>query len=1835
MFPLGSSMLDASPSPGPSASSLASMSAPVFPKLEYPIALSAPTAANTSVRTMQVITWLQEAANRVRGIPLFAPFADYLESGAAIHEDLVDIALYKRQFVDYTVEEIAGLTAQNLKHKSTVRAQSQSIKSILSANVHGALGPNARALMNSRPTYIAAKNTCDVPMMLDLICSLFESSSPKDHDTQQAVKAAGAVFAKDGNGQFANEPLTLLLVRFQRTYNRAMHLGIISKTNASKPAGESVKAEIFVTHWLHSSYQSFVEKMLTANTMSGSMFASANAVVDTLLSLGAPMLPVSGAATDVVMSAMFLDQETRQTMFEMGYAAMPLTPSAQHGARTPGASKAPRGNVGSARGTAWSGCRHCNADGKPGIASHYKSECPSATQEERAQFKKDYEKRQEDFKKKREKTRAKGSPAASAPAAQQTAMVVYGAPAAQTEAQQIVELTRKLAAMKTGLAGIGIDIAMSAIVHHEQIHSLSDSSGPMRFLDCAATISTQGGPSDESQLEKLEKDVPILGVGGFVIAKHRAKDDEVRGIRSLHLPEQSISLSSLGQSTMRQYCLVQCFFGRWQALVPRHHLDYKEALGYIFLRQKNMYPLFSSFRIDDNQLVVVDRDSRVTHDEYWDDKAQRDMTSRLVAGWNAARSCGCGPSAEPAALSQAFKAGDLHGTAVEPKVAEPPLVDKPDALCFANDASARPSGPSSAARKAVEACEDVDASSNTISRAALLRAKLSRLATRSLMTQPAKLKELVSKGGLRDLDLDFTVKDIEVADQVFGDNGAALLTNHKARPPHTFKGPDGKPTRCRIYPSRDPSDEKNDAISSDVMEVAGVKLLTSKVDKMGMHLLSPISDDTGLELADKAVTQINTLQSKGVRVDTMHCDQGTNFMSQVVKDDLRKLGVERQSVAKSAHVVSAEATIRPAREAILSTLALIAQRYSGDGHELEAPPSAWMNSIVLHYQNAHAYTLEAAGNLGLTPGQMFHGRDLTPLELAWEPGAFAMAKIPEGVHTHKDAERSEPVVFLANLVSPTCTALVWSFSHGRVIVREINELRPVKITDHAKAAVRQMYLQDVTDGKALRVPKSPFPLSADGLVGDDITVLADRAAAVEELVEATSGDESKQSKKPDAQTAMGPFITTLLTKLKLGLHPDEESAARNRGETSAGGNRGADAYAAGTYLRKEFDTGTFVGRIVKVEKRGIQKIHWVLFDDGDLRQYTAKEVKGFIAVHGPVSPADQRQWEHDVLDADTSKFAAMTAIHEVLDDVEQAYQDSVDEARSSPGFEKVMTAQHRMRTLLTVKAIMRKDHLALHKAFSMNIEQALEAYPDIARESVKTELESLLRKALTPVDWSKLSLTHKRFLVPSKLFLKEKKDAEGNVTSLKARAVAGGHRQNRDGLGDVSSPTLSLTSMFAMFATQTYLKQVAVTVDFPSAFLFSPQPEKDDPVYMALDKKTSALAVEMFPELLKMVDEKGRIICLCHHGVYGLAKSSWLWYDLLTKTLRSMGYEHNPYDTCVMNKKVGGTLVSVMIYVDDCRFQSVSRKLIMSDVGHLQSIFGKEKPLTVKEGHKQLYLGMDLDTSIEGEMRITMNGYLKELLSDMAITVSKPTPANEQLFEVDESSPKLDEGARGKFVTAVMRLYYLAKRIRSDVLTACSFLSRRSTVATAEDWDKLEHLLKYLNGTRDYALVLRPGNNLHIHAFVDASFGTHFDRKSNTGTFIRLGEAGGCVYCRSAKQLATSLSSMQAELIALSDSAKQVLWLRNFLIGQGLEEAQQPATIHQDNQATIAAMSTRKITEKSRFIQIRWFWLKEHLNSGDAHLKYCPTNQMLADMLTKPLQGATFCGFRDQVLQKP
>ena len=89
--------------------------------------------------------------------------------------------------------------------------------------------------------------------------------------------------------------------------------------------------------------------------------------------------------------------------------------------------------------------------------------------------------------------------------------------------------------------------------------------------------------------------------------------------------------------------------------------------------------------------------------------------------------------------------------------------------------------------------------------------------------------------------------------------------------------------------------------------------------------------------------------------------------------------------------------------------------------------------------------------------------------------------------------------------------------------------------------------------------------------------------------------------------------------------------------------------------------------------------------------------------------------------------------------------------------------------------------------------------------------------------------------------------------------------------------------------------------------------------------------------------------------------------------------------------------------------------------------------------------------------------------------------------------------------------------------------------------------------------------------------------------------------------------------------------MRNFLIAQGYTIP--AAKIYQDNKSTIALITNGKSnSDRTRHIAIRFFFVADRISNKEIKIEYLRTGEMIADILTKPLQGALFVKLREQLL---
>ena len=526
-----------------------------------------------------------------------------------------------------------------------------------------------------------------------------------------------------------------------------------------------------------------------------------------------------------------------------------------------------------------------------------------------------------------------------------------------------------------------------------------------------------------------------------------------------------------------------------------------------------------------------------------------------------------------------------------------------------------------------------------------------------------------------------------------------------------------------------------------------------------------------------------------------------------------------------------------------------------------------------------------------------------------------------------------------------------------------------------------------------------------------------------------------------------------------------------------------------------------------------------------------------------------------------------------------------------------------------------------------------EAIKKLGIEAVRSVVKEMLQLHNMGTFTGKLmeELTEEEILsiISSSTFLKDKYTAQGLFEKLKARLVGGGHQQDKTIYPNNTSPTATTSSLFIVASIAATEGRAVATVDFPGAFLHSRMPDDEPPVYMRLNKFEAKVLVEIDKSYDKYLRKNGTMIVKLNRALYGCVQSARLWYNKLSKDLESLGFKPNAHDMCVFNRvEADGSQSSMVLHVDDVFISAKNEHAIDNIIKDIESIYSDG--VSVHRGKRLDYLGMTMDFKEKGKCRVTMDGYITDLMKFCSdIEGVAKTPASDSLFKIDKDSKVLEKFERERFHTITAKLLYLGKRVRPDILTAIAFLTKRVQQPVQQDMDKLERVIRYIRGTQNLGIILEGSKNLAVYGYIDASYGIHADLKSHTGCVIGIGK--GPVFAKSSTQKLNTKSSCEAELVGLSDSTGMIIWTRNFLIEQGYPMG--AATVYQDNQSAIKMIGNGKANaDRTRHIAIRYFFVKDRVDNKEIKIEYMNTGNMIADILTKPLQGALFVRLRTELL---
>ena len=524
----------------------------------------------------------------------------------------------------------------------------------------------------------------------------------------------------------------------------------------------------------------------------------------------------------------------------------------------------------------------------------------------------------------------------------------------------------------------------------------------------------------------------------------------------------------------------------------------------------------------------------------------------------------------------------------------------------------------------------------------------------------------------------------------------------------------------------------------------------------------------------------------------------------------------------------------------------------------------------------------------------------------------------------------------------------------------------------------------------------------------------------------------------------------------------------------------------------------------------------------------------------------------------------------------------------------------------------------------------------VISSSCESELRGLMDAGtFTPIHMSKLSRLQVTHMLRSSVKFKMKNVNSTSPTG-KARFVAdpGGQPQDLYSREETSSSAVGASTVLSLFVLAASSDFFVRTFDIKQAYLHG---VLGDPVPMSIKSNVADIICKIDGKYNAYRRPDKSLIVMVRRGLYGQRASGKIWWDLLAQAILSFGFSQNAKDEYLFYKldPKGDIASCVAIYVDDLFVMS----RLESSLDQLeQQLIGRFKEITSSgRSDKLKYLGMDVTFDRTNKTcSVIMSDLVTKILAFRPPLDSgrAPTsPAQDDLYSIDELGAKLSSTGSENFHSSVAQLLYLAKRTRYDLLCAVQFLTSRVNAPSVQDAAKLDRIISYLAGTKSMELTLGGDkqNRVKLNGYFDASFKSRAGGLSQSGSIITYGR--GSVYASSKKQSIVCLSAAEAELYALSEGAHELLHLQQVLEGLNLNSIARPADVQQDNESVIASIRNgRACSTKSKHIEQRHYWVSSYCTNQKFDIHHCRTELMVADILTKPLQGAQFRFLRGLLL---
>ena len=378
-------------------------------------------------------------------------------------------------------------------------------------------------------------------------------------------------------------------------------------------------------------------------------------------------------------------------------------------------------------------------------------------------------------------------------------------------------------------------------------------------------------------------------------------------------------------------------------------------------------------------------------------------------------------------------------------------------------------------------------------------------------------------------------------------------------------------------------------------------------------------------------------------------------------------------------------------------------------------------------------------------------------------------------------------------------------------------------------------------------------------------------------------------------------------------------------------------------------------------------------------------------------------------------------------------------------------------------------------------------------------------------------------------------------------------------------------------------------------------------------------------------------------NIYGQKQAARVWNLHLRKGLEDIGFKQSNIDECLFYK--GNTLF--MFYVDDGIIVSPKNEEIDEVITQL-----KEAKFNIEDmGEIGDYLGINFDYMDNGDIKLSQPHLIDKILNQVQILTKKGNvkyspAASTKIIHRHENEESHDESLF-HYRSVIGKLNFLDKGSRPDIAYASHQCARHSVDPKKSHTDAIMHICKYLKGTIDKGLLLRPRKDQSIKVYVDADFCGSYDKltsmddistaKSRTGYVIMF--CGCPIIWNSKLQTQIALSTTEAEYIGLSQALRDmipIIELLKEMKKKGIDiHSTSPniyCTVFEDNNGALELARVPKMRSRTKHINIVYHHFRSFVKRRIVNVYPIDTKQQLADIFTKALDVKTFIYSRQKIM---